>query len=468
MEKLPPNAWKPFGNGQRACIGRPFAMQEAQLVMSMILQRFDLIEEDPSYQLWSAETLTLKPRRLPHPRQAARRRPRRSCAAGGAVAAKPAAPAGAAPRHRRHGDAAARAVRLEHRFGRGVRPAHRERRERKAIAASSAPLDEHAGALPTDGAVVVVTASYEGQPPDNARQFCAWLESQTAGALKGVRYAVFGCGNRNGRAPTRRSRSASTRRSRRRARPGSRSAARPMPAAISSARSTSWYGALWGDLGRALGKEVQAAPTGGQLQVEVVKAGRTAILRLGDLEHGEVVENRELVDMASPLGRSKRHIDIALPEGMSYRAGDYLAVLPHNPIGVVMRALSASTSPPTARSSSRKPESSITSLPVGYPVNVSELLFNYVELASRQRAARSARSPPRRAAPRRRPSSRSWPRRAATSATCSASGSACSSCSSASRRANSASRAFLEMLPPARRASTRSRHRRSGTRRAAR
>ncbi len=30
-EKLPPNAWKPFGNGQRACIGRPFAMQEAQL-----------------------------------------------------------------------------------------------------------------------------------------------------------------------------------------------------------------------------------------------------------------------------------------------------------------------------------------------------------------------------------------------------------------------------------------------------
>ena len=100
-----------------------------------------------------------------------------------------------------------------------------------------------------------------------------------------------------------------------------------------------WYGALWTDLGRALGKEVQAAPTGGQLQVEVVKAGRTAILRLGDLEHGEVVENRELVDMSSPLGRSKRHIDIALPEGMSYRAGDYLAVLPHNPIGVVMRTL---------------------------------------------------------------------------------------------------------------------------------
>src|SRR5690606_11084537 len=61
MAALPPNAWKPFGNGQRACIGRPFAMQEAILLVAMILQRFDLIEDDPSYQLKVAETLTLKP-----------------------------------------------------------------------------------------------------------------------------------------------------------------------------------------------------------------------------------------------------------------------------------------------------------------------------------------------------------------------------------------------------------------------
>jgi cytochrome P450/NADPH-cytochrome P450 reductase len=126
---------------------------------------------------------------------------------------------------------------------------------------------------------------------------------------------------------------------------------------------------------------VQAAPAGGQLHVEVVKAGRTAILRLGDLEHGEVVENRELVDMASPLGRSKRHIDIALPEGMSYRAGDYLAVLPHNPIGLVMRALKRFGLASDTQIVISKPDSSITSLPVGYPVNASELLFHYVELA---------------------------------------------------------------------------------------
>jgi hypothetical protein len=38
-DSLPPNAWKPFGNGARACIGRPFATQEAQLVLSMMLRR---------------------------------------------------------------------------------------------------------------------------------------------------------------------------------------------------------------------------------------------------------------------------------------------------------------------------------------------------------------------------------------------------------------------------------------------
>ncbi|PDT34716.1 MULTISPECIES: cytochrome P450 [Sinorhizobium] len=30
------HAWKPLGNGQRACLGRGFAMQEAVLVMAMI------------------------------------------------------------------------------------------------------------------------------------------------------------------------------------------------------------------------------------------------------------------------------------------------------------------------------------------------------------------------------------------------------------------------------------------------
>jgi cytochrome P450 / NADPH-cytochrome P450 reductase len=50
-EKLPANAWKPFGNGARACIGRFFAEQEMLMATAMILQRFQVSMADPSYDL---------------------------------------------------------------------------------------------------------------------------------------------------------------------------------------------------------------------------------------------------------------------------------------------------------------------------------------------------------------------------------------------------------------------------------
>jgi cytochrome P450 / NADPH-cytochrome P450 reductase len=62
---------------------------------------------------------------------------------------------------------------------------------------SIGPLDKAAGQLPKEGAVIIVTASYEGQPPDNARKFVSWMDGLPVGALTGVKYAVFGVGNKD-------------------------------------------------------------------------------------------------------------------------------------------------------------------------------------------------------------------------------------------------------------------------------
>jgi len=56
----PPHAYKPFGTGQRACIGRQFALHEAVLALGLVLHRYHLTPPD-NYQLQITESLTLKP-----------------------------------------------------------------------------------------------------------------------------------------------------------------------------------------------------------------------------------------------------------------------------------------------------------------------------------------------------------------------------------------------------------------------
>lgn len=57
-----PNCWKPFGNGVRACPGRNFAWQESLLICAILLQNFDFVAQDADYELSVTQNITIKPK----------------------------------------------------------------------------------------------------------------------------------------------------------------------------------------------------------------------------------------------------------------------------------------------------------------------------------------------------------------------------------------------------------------------
>ncbi len=57
----PAHSYLPFGVGERACIGRQFALHEAVLALARLVHRYDL-GADPAYELKISERLTLMPR----------------------------------------------------------------------------------------------------------------------------------------------------------------------------------------------------------------------------------------------------------------------------------------------------------------------------------------------------------------------------------------------------------------------
>jgi len=380
VEAIPANAWKPFGNGQRACIGRPFAMQEATLVLASILQRFDILPADPNYTLRIKETLTLKPDGF-HIRV----RRRADVVLRGATATAPAAPAmaGQPEAARAGGEKGDTPLLVLYGSDSGSSEALAQRIHNEAASqgyrARLATLDEASGRLPREGAVVIVTASYEGQPTQNAKQFVAWAEGLEAGSLNGVRYTVFGCGNRDWnktyqRVPTRIDQMLEAAGAERIKARGEADASGDFYGGFEA-----WYEGLWQEMGRALGRKVKQDLR--RLEVERLEGVRPAVLKQREFQLGEVVENRELVDVESPLGKSKRHIEIRLPEGMDYRSGDYLAVLPVNPRENVERALRRFGFSADDSIVIRPQEGGLNNLPGDQPISVSELLGQYVELA---------------------------------------------------------------------------------------
>jgi cytochrome P450 len=64
VKQLPKNAFKPFGNTPRNCIGSDFAIQEAMIAVAVLFQKFDFELVDPEYKLQYQPSLNRKPKDL--------------------------------------------------------------------------------------------------------------------------------------------------------------------------------------------------------------------------------------------------------------------------------------------------------------------------------------------------------------------------------------------------------------------
>ncbi|GJE90379.1 bifunctional P-450/NADPH-P450 reductase [Phanerochaete sordida] len=379
FDALPPGAWQPFGTGMRACIGRAFAWQEVQVALVRLVQRFSFAFADARYDLRLKQTLSLKPHECFVTARPRVDRPR--CAPGAPVPPRP-LDSGSKDGGGDSGDGHPMYVYFGSNMGTGESFAQRiaGAAGRHGFTARIAPLDAATAALPTDGPVVVVTASYEGAPPDNAARFAAWLDALDAARapLKGVAYAVFGCGNRDWvqtyqRVPARVDGGLA-----------GAGAARLVPRGEGDAASggffeafVRWEDKLWGALGKRYATATSDGGDGG-VQVRIVDAAtsRADALRQPDAALGTVVENRVLTAPGAPV---KRHIEIELPEGTTYSAGDYLAIIPTNPPRDVRRALVRFGLLPEQEITIES--AGPTSLPTGRPISVHALLSGYVELA---------------------------------------------------------------------------------------
>lgn len=132
---------------------------------------------------------------------------------------------------------------------------------------------------------------------------------------------------------------------------------------------------FWPRLHKALGKSQGAHETGTkEFKVQIDVKSRSSLLRQ-DVQTGEVSEVRLLTKPGAPR---KRHIGIRLPTGVSYRAGDYLAVLPLNPPEVVRRVFRRFGL--TWDATITIDPSTTTSLPTGKCLALHDVLSAMVEL----------------------------------------------------------------------------------------
>ncbi|KAI0157150.1 bifunctional P-450:NADPH-P450 reductase [Hypoxylon sp. FL1284] len=389
FNKLPKNSWKPFGNGLRGCIGRPFAWQEAVLTMAMIFQNFNFVLADNNYELRHKQTLTIKPdgfymRAILRDGLDPVKLEHRLSGSEAAPDAKRTSQDSAVRKNGESQGEQGQSMTILYGSNSGTCESMAQRLAFDAAShgykvSTLDCMDAAMEKLPSGEPIVVITASYEGHPPDNAAHFVSWIESiKDKAALNGSSYAVFGCGHHDWSQTFHRiPKLVDTKL-------GEIGAKRLVELSLANAAGEDLFVAFetWEDnvLWPALNKlkastvsDVTEEPEIVPLKVHVSNT-RTSILRQ-NVEDGTVVASKLLTADGEPR---KKHIEIRLPPGTSYRAGDYLAVLPINPKETVQRAMRRFGLPWDANI---RIEGAGIRLPTNELVSANSILSDYVELA---------------------------------------------------------------------------------------
>ncbi|KAI6345444.1 hypothetical protein MCOR25_011031 [Pyricularia grisea] len=198
FEALPPDAWKPFGNGQRICLGMAFTWQESKLAMAMLLKNFDLSMDDPEYKLKIKHLLTIKPEgfniraKLRHGRTATDLHGdlRQARPEGKETAMRQDIPL---DQEREisilYGSDTGTCEALANRLASHL--------DSRAFKTTVGTMDSAVGKLPQLS--VFICGTYHGKPAGNAVKFMEWLEQLQPGDLghksNAPRYSVLGCGH---------------------------------------------------------------------------------------------------------------------------------------------------------------------------------------------------------------------------------------------------------------------------------
>ncbi|KAI9715467.1 MAG: hypothetical protein M1812_005943 [Candelaria pacifica] len=362
----------------------PFAWQEALLATTLLLQNFNFQLDDPSYKLVIKQTLTLKPKdfymraTLRHGKDVVHLE--RSLYSGPSLEEKKASEIKDIDKRTSNGTSKKPMSVL---YGSNTGTCEALAQSLATAAASRgydarvATLDSAAGGVPKEEPIIVVTASYEGEPPDNAAQFVQWLKSLQGDNLKGIRYAVFGCGHRDWQATFQKiPKLIDTLFEERGA---TRIATRGYADAAAGDMFNDFDGwedkTLWPGIETAFGGSNKVSDETSGLDVEITTQTRPSNLRQ-DVHTAIVLDAKCLTGDGVP---PKRHIQFKLPTDMSYKAGDYLAVLPLNMSKNVRRVIKRFGLPWDAMMTIKSKRS--TQLPTDGPISIFDVLASYVELS---------------------------------------------------------------------------------------